>query len=382
MLRGPLASERIERTDPNTGVKVIQITSYPTPSQHLSYGWPSVTPDNERVIITCQRGAGRRAPWDVFRSDSDGFNLYQLIERRAEAGNLSAVLSLDGRTVYAAWGGDKVVAAVDVETGRSEDLLSIEPYCPSGEDVHAGLSLAGNDEWLFVSMRTKLYARVRLVRLDLSSGKVKEFGEDMMHYGYNFARGRLMILRDIRKDGVVTLPDGRRTMGNLREAQQTIWSTDIDGNDPVYGGTTHDYGHSTMLGRTGLIQGTGLPPDRCIIVQEPGGELRKIVQGPYFWHSGPSFDGEWIISDTSWPNEGLKLVHVPSRCYRTLCQDRAEQGHAGAHAHPALSQDGRVAVFDSDMTGVRQVYIAHITEEFRESIKEGVLDNPNDKWMQ
>lgn len=383
MLRRPLTTERIERTDPTTGLRVIQITSYPIPSQHLGYDWPSVTPDNERVITTCQRYAGREAPWDMFRCDTDGLNLYQLTERPPESGRMSCVLSLDGKTVYAAWGGDRVLCRVDVESGRCEDLLSLEPYCLADGDLYPGVSIAGKDgDRLFVSMKTKGFAQTRLIRIDLSSGEVKQIGDDVLHYGYDFVHDRLMLLTNIRKDGVVTLPDGRRTMGNLRAGKQTIWSTEWDGGDAQYAGTTHDYGHSTMLGRSGLIQGTGLPPDRCIMVQRLGDKPGKLVEGPYFWHSGASFDGDWIVSDTNWPDVGLQLVHVRSRHVRTLCRTGATGGNQqGGHAHPALSRDGRVAVFRSDMTACSQVYLVLIAEEFRESVIAGVLDHPTDKRM-
>ncbi len=94
MLRTPLASERIQRIDLTTGVKVIQITSYPSPSEHLHYNWPSVTPDNGRVIIRCQRAAARGAPVDLFRCDTDGLNLFQLTEREPDAGTPSVRMTL------------------------------------------------------------------------------------------------------------------------------------------------------------------------------------------------------------------------------------------------------------------------------------------------
>jgi hypothetical protein len=81
MLRTPYASERIQRIDPKNGLKVIQLTSYPVPSEHLHYDWPSVTPDNQRVFFHSQREARRGAPWDIFRCDTDGLNLFQLTER-------------------------------------------------------------------------------------------------------------------------------------------------------------------------------------------------------------------------------------------------------------------------------------------------------------
>ena len=132
---------------------------------------------------------------------------------------------------------------------------------------------------------------------------------------------------------------------------------------------------------TDLLQGTGQPPERCIWIVEAGKEPRKLCSGPYFWHSAASYDGEWIVADTSWPDVGLKLIHVPTGHWRTLCHPLAEHDHAGVHPHPSISQDGRKVVFASDWTGVSQVYVAHVTDEFRESVIAGELDRPQDKWM-
>ena len=62
MQRSAFASERIQMNDPTTGTRVIQVTSYLTPSMHLRYDWPSVTPDNGRLVIGGQRYTARRLP--------------------------------------------------------------------------------------------------------------------------------------------------------------------------------------------------------------------------------------------------------------------------------------------------------------------------------
>ncbi len=378
MLRSPFNSERIERIDPRTGIKVIQITSYPTPSIPLFYAWPSVTPDNQRVVFYAQRSTRRGAPTDLWRCDTDGLNLFQLTERDEKYGSPTAVLGLDGKTIYAFWG-DQTLCSVQVETGEIEELINIGKY--SKGYYPTNLHLVNMGKRIYIELRSSYEGGGRFLKLDLVTGEVTHSDVDATVIGCDQSTGRLVIVKNFQKVGAVKRPDGTRVIRNLRPEPMTLWYTDENGGDERYMCRLDMFGHSTFLGKTSIWQGTGQPPERCIWLVEPGKDPYKLVEGPYFWHCGPSFDGEWIISDTSWPNVGLQLVHVPTRHFRTLCHDNAEQGHAGAHPHPALSQDGRVAVFDSDMTGVRQVYIAHITEEFRESIKEGVLDNPNDKWM-
>ncbi len=383
MLRKPLASERIQRIDPNTGIKVIQITSYPTPSLPLSYAWPYVTPDNARLILMCQREARHGAPWDLFRCDTDGLNLFQLTERDQEkypplfdkpTGNKpTATLSLDGMTLYVVWHGDPILYTVDVETGDLEEFCSLEKVCPAGV-IYQYLCLAASSNRLFIVFRKP---SISAARIDLGTGEVTELELDGLLWACVPTMPRLIIVRksDIPQE---KLPDYVSFVQS--SGTRTLWSVDEDGEDPRFI-CVDPFAHATMLGGTDRIQGCGKPPDRCIWIAEEGKEPEKIVQGPYFWHSGASWDGEWILSDTNWPDDGLQLVHVPSRHFRTLCQARASQDHVRAgHPHPALSHDGRIGVFTSDRSGMAQVYVAHIIEDFRESVKAGDLDGSS-KWM-
>ncbi len=304
----------------------------------------------------------------MFRCDTDGLNLFQLTERDDDAGTPSVRLSLDGKYVYATWSGDTVLYRIDVETGRTEDVPSYERYVAS-LPMSAGISLAGGNDRVFLSVKDKVRQTGMLVRYDLATGEATEFGADTKLYGYDYRRDRLVIIRNLRKLEIVENPDGSRRVTNTREDSQSLWSTDLEGGDARRVSTTQNFGHSTMLGTTGLIQGTGVPPDRCIWIDGDGGEPYKLAQGPYFWHAGGSFDGEWTVADTNWPDVGLQLVNIPARRFRTLCHARASQDHSQrGHPHPGLSPDGRVCVFSSDRTGVSQVYVAHIAGEFRESV--------------
>jgi len=379
MLRTPLASERIQRIDPRTGIKVIQLTSYPSPSAHFLYDWPSITPDNRRVVFFCQRYAGRGAPWDLFRCDADGLNLFQLTERgeREEAGGYygrpPAILTLDGRTIYAIW--DRALCAVDVETGKVEELLSLENFCPEGS-VFFRIHISASGRRLFISRGG---ATEGTVRVDLGTGGVEEIDPGGQLFGCVQTEPRLIVQRGTVEWGTAEGAGGVRRVTNVGTSL-SLWSTDEDGGDARFI-CENIFAHATLLGKTAMLQGCGRPPDRCIWIAEEGREPCKLVQGPYFWHSGASFDGEWIIADTNWPDEGLQLVHVPTRHFRTLCHAGASQDHVEfGHPHPALSQDGRLAVFRSDRTGVPQIYIVHITEEFRESVKAGELD-AGCKWL-
>lgn len=100
----------------------------------------------------------------------------------------------------------------------------------------------------------------------------------------------------------------------------------------------------------------------------------RIASGPYFWHSGSSLDGEWIVADTNWPDVGLQLVHVPTGRFGPLCFPRSSEGHPQwSHPHPQFSRDAACVLFNSDATGVPQVYLARVPAELRERIVSGEL---------
>jgi hypothetical protein len=380
MLRAPFASERIQRVDPKTGVKVIQLTGYPVPSAHFLYDWPCITPDNQRVLLFCQRAAARTAPWDLFRVDADGLNLFQLTERgeRAEDGGYygrpAARLTLDGKTIYCVWG--RTLCAVDVDRGVVEELCSLERHCPEGSFVH-NLHISANGRRLFILYGA--HPSVGIIRVELDTGETTAVEVGGHLFACDPTAPRLVVARGTVEWGTVARPDGSRVIENVGELRAK-WITDEDGNDLQYF-CPEMYAHATLLGRQLLLQGCGKPPHRCIWLAEQGADPRKLVEGPYFWHSGASWNGEWIVADTNWPDQGLQLVHVPTGRFAALCHPGASQEHYEfGHPHPCLSQDGSLCIFRSDRTGIPQIYIAHISREFRERVIAGELDGSG-KWM-
>lgn len=363
-----LGSERDQRIDPKTGIKVIQLTSYPLPHAHFLYDWPSVTPDNQRVVFFGQRYASREAPWDLFRCDTDGLGLIQLTKRTEEAskdgyyGCPTAILALDGKTIYVVW--NRVLCAVDVETGKTEDLLDLSKVCPEGGFNRAAFASNGD---LFLAHLSPVPGAARVI---LSTGQV-EWVETQGHLMGCFQKEpRLLVQRGEVLWGTAAGPDGTRIIVNQGE-ELGLWSTDEKGGDARFFCPAM-FAHMTLLGRETVLQGCGKRPHTCIWLAEENREPRKLVEGPYFWHSGASYDGEWILADTNNPDEGLQLVHVPSARFKALCFAEATQDHFHfGHPHPALSQDGRIGVFRSDRRHVPHIYVAHITEEFRESVKAG-----------
>jgi oligogalacturonide lyase len=372
MLRTPFASERIQRIDPKTGVRVVQLTGYPLPSAHLRYDWPSITPDNRRVVFFSQRTARRDAPWDLFRVDSDGLNLFQLTERdcdRMEAGGRhgrpSAIMTLDGTTIYCVW--SHQLCTVDVETGTVQELCSLSPPCPEDAPI-VRTCLSADGCLLFATYRHG--DRFGGVRVDLATGTATGIDMGGRIIACDPTGPRLVVTKGDASWGIVTTESGSRVLTKL-SPRQGKWLVNEDGND-IEWFCDDAHAHATLLGRHLKIHATGLWPDKCIWICEKGKEPRRLVGDYYFWYSGASWDGEWIAADTNWPDDGLWLIHVPSGRSALVCRPEATQDHYEfGHPLPSLSQDGRLCLFRSDRTGVPQLYIAHIDDDLREQLRSG-----------
>jgi len=379
MLRMPFASERIQRVDPKTGIKVIQLTGYPAPAAHFLYDWPCVTPDNQRVVLFCQRAAARSAPWDLFRVDADGLNLFQLTERGEGMetggyyGRPAARLTLDGTTIYCVWG--RTLCTIEVETGAVEELTSLANHCPA-ESFIGNIHISAGGRRLFITHSG--HPSIGALRVDLNTGDISNLELNGHLFACDPTGPRLIVTKGTVEWSTETRADGSRVITNAGELRGK-WITDEDGNDIEYF-CPEMYAHATLLGKRLALQGCGKPPHKCIWLTEKGADPRKLAQGPYFWHSGASWNGEWIAADTNWPDQGLQLVHVPTGHFATLCHAGASQDHYEfGHPHPCLSQDGSLCVFRSDRTGAPQLYIAHIPREFHDRVIAGELHDP--KWM-
>jgi len=357
MAKDYVTNERIEYTDAVTGARSIQLTSYPTPATSLFYANTNFTPDSSRLIVLCQRAADRFAPWDLWSVRADGSELRQMTDTDGCGG---FVLSPDGEAVFFHRQG--AVWRVEMDTLAEERVAEF-----------GGPGQAGHG---FISPDGLYYFTARYT--PGNSGHV--------------AGGRPPIIYRVRTDGSEVMrreppdaepwvlhsvsPGGHGVLAIATTARGKEYCLlDYDFNVRGVYTHTHDFAHSTFLGRTPEMQGCGLPPEHALFRIAPGEETpRRVTSGPYFWHSGSSLDGEWIVADTNWPDAGLQLVHVPTGRFAALCMPHSSEGHPQwSHPHPQFSPDALSVLFTSDATGIPQVYLARVSQELRERIIKGEL---------
>ena len=344
-----LGMERIEFEDPQTRAHIVQLTSNVTISQNLYFEETAFTPDCKRVIFISKNGAHRGARFDLYRVNVDGSEMVQLTDRD-DFGDCH--LSIDGTRAFYTAGTD--VRAVYLDDARDEVLASF-----AGAGTTAEITLGGDYVFARVIREGDRHA---LIRIPINGGDPETIYEGGMfcHLTAN--------------------PSGQyiswvtQRVAETREGTWRVMRT--DGTDER-AWPAQRWTHSSWVGATDRMQGGLLPPDRALSWAHPhDSEHQTIAEGAYFVHSSATPDAEWIVSDTNWPNIGLQLVHVPSGRWDTLCLDQSSFGHPQyTHPHPDISPDGRRVFYNSDRTGIPQVYIVTVPDWLRDELRSGDISN-------
>jgi len=336
--------ERIAREDPQTGVKIIQLTSFPLMHFHLGSGqW--TTPDDRTLLLSGNRYPTRDSPRDLYRVESDGSGL-MLLAREPSGG----VISADRSYVYAGRKGSFI--RIPFEGGDEEEVARMPGY------LNIMVSTGTLDGRYVFAQGQRTDRTFDVMRLDLTEGRVERICRARYLMPVQLVGRRserlLASILPIDEAGAPRMPWG-------------VWTFSFDGDGFALVPFTRSTNHYAPLGRTGDVVTTVNHPGRALDVATPGdAEVRVLAEGAGFWHVSCDATGEWAASDTNWPDVGLQLIHAPSGRFRTLCRTGASGGHPQwTHAHPVLAPNAGYVVYTSDRTGICQVYLAHIPEEFK-----------------
>jgi len=340
--------ERIHRVDPQTGVRVTQLTSFPVLSHTLYYHCPCFTPDGTLVFLT-YNGPGRWASPDAWRVNLDGTDLWPITRREGLAG---FVVSPDGSTVYAQDGGALLAFPI------SESMTPAEPVEIGRIDgvAYAGtlLGSVSNDGTQYLSTAVMQSGETAIVRYatDGSDARIVFTREWIAHLQLDPATNTMLFGGP---------SDGINTTG--------LWLCEPDGSNLRPCSLKNSTGHYAFFGTSGKLLSTVNEPYGSIVTMSPDGEIEIIARGGHFWHAAGSADGKWVVSDTNWPDIGIVLVNVDTGRWAPLCQSGASHGHPQwTHPHPMFSPDGNHVVFTSDRTGIGQVYAVEIPGELRQRL--------------
>ncbi len=341
------SSERAIFTDPQSGLRITRLTHSACIGSNLYFEMCSFTEDDSHVVLISQRGAGRDVPWDLFRVQTDGMELVQITERD----DLSGIVFCPrlGSVLYQS---SEELIKLDI-LSLDEKVVAEVP----GERLGTvGYSLATIDlsGSAYFGIRTDPEGGESIFKADVGTGNM-----NVLHHSD-------------RHNHLHVDPAGKTLQFNsFKDGQWKAHLIDADGRN-LRPSCFDQFAHRTWFGSTGKMQGTLLPPGKALaLCGEADLEPTILAEDRYYWHSAPSSDAQWIVSDTNWPQEGLYLLHVPTGRVSYVCDPRASCSHPQwTHPHPSLSPGMRHVLFNSDLTGIGQVYLAELTDEFLEQAQQ------------
>ena len=334
-----------------TGALVRQLTSASVHSHAFYFEQTSFTADNNTLIFVSQRTAGRGVPWDLFKVDVDGKNMVQISDE--EHPFCAAIPSPDEERVLYTTRGNSLYA-LDVDT------LDEREVCHCDEASVSGLgSITGDGKYFLSTGNDAKDGETLIIRFDIEAGEAVTMcrGSVMCHLNVDWG-GTTLSFRGPQEEGY------------------PYWLSDING-DNRRKFEWDNFAHNTWYGKTNKLQGTMLPPGHGIgIMALDDEEPEMVCQGPYFWHSGVSLDGEWIVADTNWPDVGLQLVHVPTGRFGTVVlSGSTNSASQESHPHPSFNRDATKVLYTSNRTGLAQVYLCDIPDELKKDLTTGEITN-------
>ena len=339
----------LRTTDPFTGAQVTRVTGFPEVTLHLHYETPTFTPDGKRMLVVRRRDT---RVFDLISLTIDGDDAVQLSDD--PAGMSSACMTPDGR--YALYMEGGTCHRTDLATAEDTELGNIE-----GGTLHPyyrGMR-SYDGRWFFPMVRRG--EKILLVRWDVETGDHVIVSEADAFNHPKASPGT----PEIGISAKHNRPDGSVAVEKLAFHCETLEPMDLNFPVSLYG-----VAHAFWLGGTGDYQCCSRWPNHALYIMRKGkSKLEVIATGPYFWHSGASLDGRWVIADTNFPDRGLWLVNTETKKKDRLCWSWSSMGYGQeTHPHPNLSDDGRLAVFGSDASGVAQPYVAVVPDEMRERL--------------
>lgn len=343
--------------DAATGAEITQLTSFPCINIKLYFHVNAFTADSGTLVFQAFSRPGRDSGVDIYKVNVDGTDLTQLTDA-PEAG--SPVVSPDGKWLYYVCHGE--LRRVSMADCREEPIGYIEGIRPStgltantaGTTINASMSPDGRVYYTDATLKNGMRAILRYTT-DGKEADIIYTSDDITHTQCEPSEAKVIAFQH--------RPDGKH---------RNIWLIDSDGTNPRPLDLPYGNGHWMWLGNTKRIL-TNLEKERhgIAVRGEADRDTEIVASGEHFWHAASSRDGEWIVSDTSWPDHGLQLIHVKSGRYATLCLPQSSCSHPQwSHPHPSFSPDGRYVVYNSDVSGTAQMYLVQVPEQLKQSLQE------------
>jgi len=352
-----------------SGSKVVQLTSQPVISTNVHMEQRFASADGRRIAIERQPFG---EPPELWVCDLKTTRLYRIGPGKAmtasSSRNVIYYLTPSPKTRLVRL---KLSDLSTCEIMAFPDALKQRKLAISHDEV----SLVAGPFWL----RDNLY-QVDLI--DVASGKRTTLCElaDIPNPHLQFDPGnpdRLLV--QVNRGSKFTPSTGLTRQSGPRGA--TLYVVNVPSGEvtPLPVGlpdTPAISGHSTWAGRSGRVVFTTAPGVADSLLSNTGvfrlasGKDKpvQIVSGKRFNHLAVSDDGQFFIVDDH-QTQTIHIGSVETGRFLKLCESRTRQGKPQyTHAHPYLTPDNRHVIFNSNVTGVAQVYAATVPVAFLEDV--------------
>lgn len=341
--------ERKIRVDPETGVNVWQITSFPTVNQNLYFHSRCWTADGNAFIFQSLREASRDSGYDLYRANVDGTGFKRLTHSQ-DFGNFA----LHPSKPLGYFNVKNDIFTLNIET---REIARVGHADGDGEvGGHPGSFTNDGRLYGFVWRSPDGANGFGVFNTETKTAKVTTLG----------LKGKFTHLQIEPKEGKLFqfVTDGENGKG------VAVCVADESGRIERLPFAEAN-GHNAWLGATGKVYTDTLGEQRDLLAVKPGGGKVEVIAKapPRFWHTGVSPEGDWMVSDTSSPDDGLHLICVKTGKHARLCRAESSQGHSQyTHPHPSVAPGTKHVLFNSDRTGIPHVYVAEIPDEMKRKL--------------
>jgi len=323
--------ERQVYSDPQTGVRIQELTRAPTASDNLYFHFPNFTADNRFLIFVSNRGGS----WQIFRAEVATGRIVQLTDNPATSARTACPDHTDARRIYCLRGPE--VVALDIVDFTERKVGEIpKPFVggfqqPTLSRDGKQLTLAKQrDEanWEIGLMDTATGAYRTVLTQGFRIGHVQHSPTDpIIFYVWEtggYAPQRSWLVND---NGTANRPFYART-------DPKTWFT------PLKEWVTHE----AWVNETGEM--TMINDKQGVMLVGKDGTARMVSQGDY-WHAAATPDGKFIAVDDM--QGRLWLIKTDTGAARLLATGLRDKLRS-VHAHPSFDRLGRYLQFHTGRT--------------------------------
>ncbi len=354
-------------TDRLSGAAIWQLTSTSVTTHNIYGEWVYASTDGERIAFVrdLAYGENRLELW-----------VYDLPTRQAAKigetnGALTTTPFLDTLYYVRQTDGTSCLNRVHLKTLEVETVFQFE-RCPLPLWVSA--TAISPDERYWVGCLRLGDRRYGLYRIDLAHRTWEIFheNEDIFntHVQYEPSEGKYILVQ-WNRGGL--LDENDNIVQSVGEEGATLYVVDSNSGEMLSLPVGKPYtapvtGHECWVGARGQVILTA--EDGGIYLCAPGdSQARLVTRKSGFGHISASPDGRFFVVDDIF-NGVLYVGSVDTgRCF-PLCSSGASCGRPQyTHTHPYITPGNRYVIFNSDATGIAQVYAAEIAPRLLEDLE-------------